>query len=198
MQRVAAKVEQRAATERAFPNMWEVPGGASETTDPTVLHSLAREVFEETGLHLTRVVRQVGKGIEFTSRSKVISEDGGEKPLKVYLKLTFEIEVAEFEPQGPNFRALSRCHDEKPNIEEGSLETASLGVSRIDPPGFAPSSAPSIIITLDPDEHQRYDWVTEETYNSRDPLCTYPTTTETQRETILQAFALKIQSLTSQ
>lgn len=75
---------QRAATERAFPNLWEVPGGSAEYSDPSILHSVARETFEETGLRLTRVVRQVGDGIVFTARGN-----------KNWIKLLFEIEVAE-------------------------------------------------------------------------------------------------------
>ena len=75
---------QRAATEPAFPNLWEVPGGSAEDFDPTILHSVAREVFEETGLHLTRVIREVGKGVSFMTKYKC-------------LKLSFEIEVAEIE-----------------------------------------------------------------------------------------------------
>jgi len=75
-------IVQRASTERGFPDRWEVPGGASELTDPTILHSAARETFEETGLMLTRLIREVGRR-EFMIRSKKV------------LKLEFEIEVAE-------------------------------------------------------------------------------------------------------
>ena len=62
---------QRAATEMGFPNrkyvvpninfmsdstqVWEVPGGSIDGSDPTLIHGLAREIFEETGLKLTRV-----------------------------------------------------------------------------------------------------------------------------------------------
>ncbi|KAI9678440.1 MAG: hypothetical protein M1829_002038 [Trizodia sp. TS-e1964] len=79
---------QRAASERSFPNLWEVPGGGAEPQDPTILHSVAREVFEEVGLRLTRIVRQVGDGMEFRTR------------VGNCLKLTFEIEVAEIPANG--------------------------------------------------------------------------------------------------
>ena len=75
---------QRAATERSFPNLWEIPGGSCEFSDPTILHSVAREVLEETGLHLTRLIRVIGDGIEFTTGRG-----------KRWLKLAFEVEVAE-------------------------------------------------------------------------------------------------------
>ena len=75
---------QRAAGECGFPNLWEVPGGSAEIGDPTILHSVAREVFEETGLMLTRFVRAAGNGIQFTTGSD-----------SRWMKLTFEIEVQE-------------------------------------------------------------------------------------------------------
>ena len=74
---------QRAASEPRFSNLWEVPGGGAELGDPTILHSVARETFEETGLRLTRFVRQVGDEVEFKTRKGLC------------LKLSFEIEVAE-------------------------------------------------------------------------------------------------------
>ncbi|KAK2068127.1 hypothetical protein P8C59_002790 [Phyllachora maydis] len=48
---------QRAAHD-SMPLRWEVPGGACDAAaDATVLHGLARELREETGLVLRRVVR---------------------------------------------------------------------------------------------------------------------------------------------
>ncbi len=78
---------QRASTERGFPDRWEIPGGSTEDDDPTILHSAAREAFEETGLHLTKLVRQIGEGVEFTT--------GKGDCVKNWLKLSFEIEVME-------------------------------------------------------------------------------------------------------
>ena len=75
---------QRAATERGFLNRWEVPGGSAEVGDPTLVHSVAREVFEETGLRLTRFLRAIGNGIQFTTGKNA-----------TWMKLTFEIEVQE-------------------------------------------------------------------------------------------------------
>ena len=88
---------QRASTERAFPNLWEVPGGSSDPEDPTILHSAARETFEETGLRLMRFVREVGKGVEFA--------EGKTR----WVKLSFEIEVVEI-------------HERKAENEEEGVE----------------------------------------------------------------------------
>ncbi|KAL8999954.1 MAG: hypothetical protein Q9169_001360 [Polycauliona sp. 2 TL-2023] len=76
----------RSSTDSAFPGLWEVPGGSIDKDDPTILHGLAREVFEETGLRLTRFVRLVGDAIKW----QTTEEHGtGDKPKG------FEIEVSE-------------------------------------------------------------------------------------------------------
>ncbi|KAL8861293.1 MAG: hypothetical protein Q9178_002165 [Gyalolechia marmorata] len=71
----------------------KVPGGSVEADDPTVLHGLAREVFEETGLRLTRFMRLVGEDTRGTAsqEDKTVSKPGDPKRLK----LGFEIEVSE-------------------------------------------------------------------------------------------------------
>ncbi|GFF97777.1 hypothetical protein IFM53868_09404 [Aspergillus udagawae] len=46
---------QRAATD-SYPGHWEGPGGMCERTDSTLLAGVAREVFEEAGLHVSKFV----------------------------------------------------------------------------------------------------------------------------------------------
>jgi len=123
---------QRAATERGFPNLWEIPGGSAEEDDPTILHSVAREVFEETGLRLTRFVRAVGDGIQFTTGRQ-----------KTWMKLTFEIEVQEDLCRAVNGTAGGQCLSDAAStlIYEG------LGDG---------------LVKLDPAEHQAFKWVTED------------------------------------
>ena len=132
---------QRAATERGFPNLWEIPGGAAEPSDPTIFHSVAREVFEETGLHLVRVLRQIGNGQEFVV--------GGKHNPKNCLKLSFEIEVTEL---GAHLLGSDSHQPHNPGVcHEGNDGTT----PRI-------SSMEAINIDLDPKEHQAARWVTEE------------------------------------
>lgn len=51
---------QRALTD-SMPGCWEGPGGASEPDeDKTLLDGVVREVLEETGLHVSRIVDLVG------------------------------------------------------------------------------------------------------------------------------------------
>ncbi|KAI9771039.1 MAG: hypothetical protein M1839_002975 [Geoglossum umbratile] len=77
-------VLQRAAHD-SMPHLWEVPGGACDEDDETILHGVAREVWEESGLRVSAVGRRVGPGEEghiFFTR----------KGLRV-CKFTFEAEV---------------------------------------------------------------------------------------------------------
>lgn len=39
----------------AFSDFWQIPSGSPKPSDLTMLHALARIVFDETGLHLTSV-----------------------------------------------------------------------------------------------------------------------------------------------
>lgn len=42
--------------------MWEPPGGSVGVDDPTIIHALARELWEETGLRVGSVEQQVWHG----------------------------------------------------------------------------------------------------------------------------------------
>lgn len=140
-------IVQRAADETAFPNKWEVPGGSCERNDPSVAHSLGREVFEETSLRLTRFCRQIGQSNSWVGRDNT-----------KWLKLTFEIEVEEVHGLGGQY------------TKEGYEQ---------------------VNIKLDPKEHQKYAWATEdEIKESHVTSGPYPTITESQSEKMLEAFAL--------
>ncbi|BCS26956.1 NUDIX hydrolase [Aspergillus puulaauensis] len=49
------------AFHNSFPGAWEVPGGLCEEDDRTLLDGVAREVFEECGLRVSRFVELVAK-----------------------------------------------------------------------------------------------------------------------------------------
>ena len=59
---------QRSAQD-SMPNRWEVPGGACDDEDESILHGLARELWEEAGLKATYVEPPLGEPHFFTSRS---------------------------------------------------------------------------------------------------------------------------------
>ncbi|KAL2155799.1 hypothetical protein VTH82DRAFT_541 [Thermothelomyces myriococcoides] len=108
---------QRAAHD-SMPLRWEIPGGACDEEDETLLHGLARELWEETGMKLKRVVRQVGaEQVFLTRRGLAVS------------KVNFEVDVET--PESP------------------ATETAS-------------GTAALPEVTIDPHEHARFLWATEE------------------------------------
>ncbi|KAF2420764.1 hypothetical protein EJ08DRAFT_598096 [Tothia fuscella] len=65
----------RRATTDSMPNRWEIPGGACDLEDETIFHSLAREVHEETGLTVTKVVDFVD-GSSYVTRSTTEGKGG--------------------------------------------------------------------------------------------------------------------------
>ncbi|KAI4213639.1 MAG: hypothetical protein LQ351_003863 [Letrouitia transgressa] len=77
---------------KAFPFCHDLPGGRVTGKDPTILHSVSREVFEETGFHVSRIVREIGNGIAFTTPDPKAA-DGQ----RWWLKLGFIAEVQEVE-----------------------------------------------------------------------------------------------------
>ncbi|KAI1114633.1 NUDIX hydrolase domain-like protein [Nemania sp. NC0429] len=63
-------VVQRAAHD-SYPLRWEVPGGTIDAEDESLLHGLARELWEETGLRARCVTGLVGTGYTFLTRKNV-------------------------------------------------------------------------------------------------------------------------------
>lgn len=74
---------QRAATERYYPNIWELPSGKVEAEDDTLLDAAARECFEETGLIVT----------DFVAEAKSFTYSTGESSSS--LQLNFDVKVQE-------------------------------------------------------------------------------------------------------
>jgi 8-oxo-dGTP pyrophosphatase MutT (NUDIX family) len=104
---------QRAASDEHYPNKWEPPGGACDD-DKSILHAVARELWEEAGLQAARIRGPVGQPHCFTVT--VNGED-----LRVCL---FSFAVQQ--------------------------------VQVVSPDGSPPE------VKLDPKEHQRFVWATED------------------------------------
>lgn len=66
----------------SMPGRWEIPGGGCDDEDESILHSAARELWEEAGLEAKHIKSQVGQGELFTSSSG-----------KRVCKLTFIVEA---------------------------------------------------------------------------------------------------------
>ena len=93
----------------AFSDCWQIPSGSPRPTDPTMLHALARIVFDETGLRLTSVSMMSGAEVEHAG-----SESGKAKRMR----MLFMIEVAElgltqldYSPFGKNSECRSQEQD---------------------------------------------------------------------------------------
>jgi hypothetical protein len=57
-----------AAYEIYYPNVFELPSGNADSTDPTLAHALAREIREETGLKIFRVVQELLPPFEYETK----------------------------------------------------------------------------------------------------------------------------------
>ena len=73
----------------AFSDFWQLPSGSPRTSDPTMLHTLARIIFEQTGLRLTSVVTMSGTEVE------PATFETGNAP---WMRMLFMVEVAELGP----------------------------------------------------------------------------------------------------
>ncbi|OJD29573.1 nudix domain protein [Diplodia corticola] len=115
---------QRSATERAFPNVWEVPGGSVDADDETVLHAVARELEEETGLHVTSIKHEVGVGVQFRTGS-------GEKTTN-WLKVAVEVEVAEQKAEAIAIRLDPVEHQDYLWVEEEDVRRGEVNGTRLE------------------------------------------------------------------
>ncbi|EGS17827.1 uncharacterized protein CTHT_0071810 [Thermochaetoides thermophila DSM 1495] len=144
----------------SMPLRWEVPGGACDQEDETLLHSLARELWEEAGLKLKHVVRKVGDEFTFLTRRGL-----------AVTKVTFETEIEEAAPAV---------------VEEGS--------SKLTLPE----------VTIDPNEHVRFVWATEEECQAEkivvsedggNEVIKLEFTTKNQKSVVLLGFRLRREDL---
>lgn len=46
--------------DKQLPGCWEIPGGGCDDDDESILHAVARELWEEVGLTTTRIGPLVG------------------------------------------------------------------------------------------------------------------------------------------
>ncbi|KAE8334406.1 hypothetical protein BDV24DRAFT_156870 [Aspergillus arachidicola] len=91
------------------PGFWEGPGGSQEKHDKTPRDALEREVREETGLQLSRVIHALP--IQTWTRSR-------EGKQQEWIGLPYIIQVSEFEPSIPheNRQAVSRRALERKDV----------------------------------------------------------------------------------
>ncbi|CEL05730.1 hypothetical protein ASPCAL06845 [Aspergillus calidoustus] len=130
----------------AYPGAWEGPGGSCEDEDETLLYGVAREVFEESGLRVSRFVELVAT-----------DEWVKVKPDQVIRakKYTFLVEIEEGVPAVPD--SITGTGDE--GKEGDGVPADKLAHGNVDS-GLARRWED--LVVLDPEEHRDFEWATEE------------------------------------
>ncbi|KAL8696599.1 MAG: hypothetical protein Q9224_002712 [Gallowayella concinna] len=83
----------RAAHEKIYPNIFEIPGGKVEDSDATILDAVKREVFEEAGMEVKKVIGSV-KAFDYALEKKIVNDESGESSVRyTSLQLNFICEV---------------------------------------------------------------------------------------------------------
>lgn len=83
----------RSAHEIYYPNVFELPSGNVDDSDASLKHALAREVKEETGLHVSHVLAQL-PDFTYHTEKRVLAEDGTASLVKkTCVQLNFVVEV---------------------------------------------------------------------------------------------------------
>ena len=119
---------QRAATD-SMPNRWELPGGAVDDDDATILHGAARELVEESGLMAKRFTHLVaeGQGQHFDQGQTFPNST----KTKIWCRFTFHVEVencdqVKLDPnEHQDFAWVSE--DE---VRDGQVDTRDLQITR--------------------------------------------------------------------
>ena len=131
--------------EDSYGGQWEGPGGSCDPEDDNLLDGVAREVFEESGLRVSRFVELAGKEEWVRERSgQIISA----------VKFTFIVEVHEGASIS-QFGAEDGFEGENgvpAPAEEGNGNGNEVKLER----------RWEEMVKLDPAEHRDFEWVTEE------------------------------------
>ncbi|KAL4723890.1 hypothetical protein ACLX1H_009535 [Fusarium chlamydosporum] len=79
------------APDDSMPNRWEIPGGACDDEDESVLHGCARELWEEAGLQVTHVRHVIPDGLDGKPGAVFTNRTGQ----KFFCKFSFEVDVVD-------------------------------------------------------------------------------------------------------
>lgn len=87
----------RAAHEPYFPNVFELPSGKVDPGDPSLEHALVREVYEETGLHVTEILTEL-KPMIYTTEKTIVNDTAREILVtKSAIQLNYVVSVSDGE-----------------------------------------------------------------------------------------------------
>ncbi|KAF5530384.1 hypothetical protein FMEXI_13580 [Fusarium mexicanum] len=108
----------RAAHEAYYPGVFEIPGGKVNETDPSIYDAISREVAEETGLTILKVVSSL-KPFSYTTEKQVGQGPSIKTIRKVALQLSYLVQVQ----QGEDFIVNLNEHSEGVWITADKLHT---------------------------------------------------------------------------
>ncbi|KAL4746518.1 hypothetical protein BDW72DRAFT_207266 [Aspergillus terricola var. indicus] len=126
--------------EDSYGGQWEGPGGSCDPEDESILDGVAREVFEESGLHVSRFVELVAKTEWVKQRPDLV---------ELAAKFTFIVEVHEA-------KAVT-------SASKGTGQDAGLPADKVNDGTVSQSLGRrwEEMVKLDPAEHRDFEWVTE-------------------------------------
>ncbi|KAL1305077.1 hypothetical protein AAFC00_002011 [Neodothiora populina] len=153
----------------SYPGHWELPGGMADASDKIIYDAVKRELREETGLTLDKVIQQILPAETFVT--------GWGKRAKNWLKVSFVVDVtaeAKIEAgQEVGIQQAKEKAEEQVAVETKKLEELMddadeelyeelerARAERVDDPVVAEIGVP--VVKLNPKEHQYHLWVKEE------------------------------------
>lgn len=110
------------APDDSMPNKWEIPGGACDDEDPSVLYGCARELWEEAGLE-ARHIQAVMPDNEGGKPGSVFTNRTGKR---FYCKFSFEVEVGEAEVKLDSKEHQDYCWATEADVELQMIGTKSV------------------------------------------------------------------------
>ena len=162
------------ADSNAFSSYWQVPSGKPLADDPTLLHTLARVVREQTGLRLSKVETMIGTEEGFGSRHTGTVQ---------WMRMLYIVEVAEL---AFNSKDVSAHGGPEGDYSRQSSESSTWEKLDLD----------SVQIQMDLDKHISYVWATEGDLQEFASAGLYPTDEKAQYQILLEAFAYYRQDFT--
>ncbi|KAM0561450.1 hypothetical protein ACHAPJ_003331 [Fusarium lateritium] len=111
------------APDDSMPNKWEIPGGACDDEDPTVLYGCARELWEEAGLELRHIRHVVPDGLNGQPGAVFTNRTGK----RFFCKFSFEVEVV----QGQEVKLDPKEHQDFVWATEEEVRGQAMGERKI-------------------------------------------------------------------
>lgn len=111
----------RAVHEKIYPNIWEIPGGKVEESDPNIFDAIKREVLEETSLKIDKVIGTIGS-FDYAVERKIATKDRGMMSIwSQSLQLNYICEVA-----GHDFVVDPEEHSEGRFVAQSGLKALEM------------------------------------------------------------------------